>query len=166
MTRNSHHSMPRTGTFWNKKDEDLCTAMLAVSGWISVVAGVTNVSRDAQFVSGYDGLAARRREDCREPGRRRLDVQGDVREVVGLLRGAALVDRVVRVDDELERVGADGGNALNGHRLIQGRGDREAVHPAVRDRAASIKVRRDGDAGRRGLALVRDQGVHGEGLVL
>src|SRR5438132_1564979 len=43
MTRNSHHSMPRTGTFWNKKDEDLCTAMLVVSGWIRVVAGVTTI---------------------------------------------------------------------------------------------------------------------------
>src|SRR5207245_10804466 len=43
MTRNSHHSMPRTGTFWNKKDEDFCTAMLVVSGWISVVAGVTTI---------------------------------------------------------------------------------------------------------------------------
>src|SRR2546427_500271 len=43
MTRKSHHSMPRTGTFWNKKDEDFCTAMVVESGWISVVAGVTTI---------------------------------------------------------------------------------------------------------------------------
>src|SRR2546422_302158 len=43
MTRNSHHSMPRTGTFWNKKDEDFCTAMVVVSGWIRVVDGVTTI---------------------------------------------------------------------------------------------------------------------------
>src|SRR5207245_5324866 len=135
-------------------------------GSCAVRARVPDVFGDAHRASGYDGLAARRGENRREPGRRRLDVQGDVREVVALLSGAALVDRVVRVDDELERVGPDRGDTLNGHRLIQGRGDREAVHPAVCDRAVPIKVRRDGDAGGRGLALVGDQGVDGEGLVL
>src|SRR5438093_956095 len=50
MTRKSHHSMPRTGTFWNKKDEDLCTEIVRVSGWIRVVAGVTTIVYDPSWV--------------------------------------------------------------------------------------------------------------------
>src|SRR2546429_472431 len=52
MTRKSHHSMPRTGTFWNKKDEDLCTEIVRVSGWIRVFAGVTTIGYDPSWVVG------------------------------------------------------------------------------------------------------------------
>src|SRR5213594_3344106 len=34
MTKKSHQSMPRTGTFWNKKDEDLCTTIVYDPSWV------------------------------------------------------------------------------------------------------------------------------------
>src|SRR5712692_6909251 len=50
MTKKSHHWMPRIGTFWNRKDEDLCTAIVRVSGWIRVVPGVTTIVYDPSWV--------------------------------------------------------------------------------------------------------------------
>src|SRR2546427_6191953 len=132
----------------------------------AVGARVPNISRDAQRVAGDDGLAAGGGQNRGEPGRRRLDGQGDVGEVVALLRGSALVDRVVRVDDELERVRPERADSGHVQRLVQGRDDRQAVHAGDLARAVSVKVGADRDRRRGGLPLVRNQGVCREGLVL
>src|SRR5207247_2345566 len=102
-------------------------------------ARVPHVSRDAQRASGDNRLAYRWREERREPGRRRLDVQGHVREVVALLRRAALVDRVVRVDDDLKGMRPDRTDAGHVQRLIQGRDHGQAIHPGDLGRAVSIQ---------------------------
>src|SRR5207249_12174392 len=50
MTKKSHHWMPRIGTCWNRKDDDRCTEIARLSGWIRVVAGVATIVYDPSWV--------------------------------------------------------------------------------------------------------------------